>query len=66
MDQPNHVREHLEEIARHEKAAIFALVEESNYRTTEIANMFETKKSTVTTVAKRIRDGDYPITGAKA
>lgn len=66
MDQSDHVREHFEEIPPHEKAAMFALVEASDLRTDEIGKMFDRPQSAVTTVAKRVRDGDYPITEGEA
>jgi len=65
MDQSNHVREHFEEIPKHEKTAMWSL-RETSYTAEDVADMFGHTRSTVTTVWKRIEDGDYPITEVKA
>lgn len=65
MEQPDHVREHLEEIPRHEKTAMWAL-RETDCTAEDVGEMFGHSRSTVTTVWKRIEDGDYPITEANA
>jgi biotin operon repressor len=65
MSQSNHVREHLEEIPQHEKTAMWAL-RETECTADDVGEMFGHSRSTVTTVWKRIEDGDYPITEVKA
>jgi DNA-directed RNA polymerase specialized sigma24 family protein len=65
MDQSNHVREHLEEIPQYEKTAMWAF-RETNYTAEDVGEMFDHSRSTVTTVWKRIEDGDYPITEVNA
>jgi len=66
MSQSNHVREHFEEIPPHEKAAMWALGKTEGYTAEEVAKMFESTRSTVTSVWKRIDDGDYNISGVNA
>jgi transposase len=61
MTQNNHVREHFEEISKHDKAAMWALGKQDGYTAKEVADMFGHSRSTVTTVWKRIDDGDYTI-----
>jgi len=66
MSQSDHVREHLEEFDPHDKAAMWALGKTEGYTAKEVAEMFNTTRSTVTTVWKRINDGDYEISGVNA
>jgi hypothetical protein len=65
MKQSRHVREHFEEIPQHEKTAMWAL-RETEHTAESVSEMFGHTRSTVTTVWKRIEDGDYPITEAEA
>jgi len=64
MSQSDHVREHFEDIPKHEKAAMWALGKEDSHTAEDIGKMFGHSRSTVTTVWKRIDDGDYSITEA--
>ena len=66
MDQSDHVREHFEEIPPHEKAAIWALGETEGHTAEEVSKIFNTTRSTVTSVWKRINDGQYDISGVDA
>jgi hypothetical protein len=63
MPQSDHVREHFEKIPKYEKAAMWSL-RETEYTAEDVGGMFGHSRSTVTTVWKRIEDGDYPITEA--
>lgn len=65
MDQSDHVRQHFEEIPQYEKTAIWAF-RETDYTAEDVGEMFDHSRSTVTTIWKRIEDGDYPITEVKA
>jgi len=66
MNQSDHVREHLETIPQHEKTAMWALDEATDMTPDDIGVLFDVPESTTTTITKRIRDGDYPITEVKA
>jgi len=66
MSQSEHVREHLEEIPKHEKATMWALGKQEWCTAKEIAETFGHSRSTVTTIWKRINDGDYPIAEGEA
>ena len=65
MDQGDHVREHMEETPQYEKTAMWAL-RETDYTAEDVGKMFGHTRSSVTTVWKRIEDGDYPITEVEA